>query len=137
MDNGEKTPARRLIEAMAAFRDVARIPVRLSLGEDCASEVSVHLLATAVGQRRLGHASHMMKALSYHADRLGVVLSLDAMPDRGESEAIELEDLVSFYRRFGFRGQMHPGEPSTWMCRDPGAAPDFGCGDQARRFWRI
>lgn len=57
-----------------------------------------------------GHGTGMMKMLCELADKMGVRLYLEPVPDRGSNRT--QGELTAFYRRFGFEG-------STTMQRPP------------------
>ncbi|NTF16907.1 GNAT family N-acetyltransferase [Agrobacterium rubi] len=100
------------------------LPVRLVLEQNSEFEVSVQRLATFPASLRQGYASEVMQELCRLADRHDAVLSLEAHPHPEEQDDLdddmELKDLVSFYAKFGFGGEVRPGEDSAWMSREPG-----------------
>jgi GNAT superfamily N-acetyltransferase len=117
-----KEPAEKLIAAMDEYLAVGRVPVRLALEADSGFEVSIQRLATFPDSLRQGYASDVMGELVKAADRFGVVIGLEALPEEQDDpdDDIDLGSLVEFYRRFGFEGDFTPGDESVWMGRNPG-----------------
>lgn len=117
-----KEPAEKLIAAMDEYLAVGRVPVRLALEADSSFEVSIQRLATFPDSLRQGYASEVMGELVKGADRFGVIIGLEALPEEQDDpdDDIDLGSLVEFYRRFGFEGDFTPGDESVWMGRNPG-----------------
>jgi GNAT superfamily N-acetyltransferase len=117
-----KEPAEKLIATMDEFLAVGRVPVRLALEMDSSFEVSIQRLATFPDSLRQGYAMEVMDELVKAADRFGVVIGLEALPEEQDDpdDDIELGSLVEFYRRFGFEGDFSLGDESVWMGRNPG-----------------
>jgi GNAT superfamily N-acetyltransferase len=117
-----KKPAQKLIATMDEFIAVGRVPVRLALEADSDFEVSIQRIATFPDSLRQGYATEVMDELVRVADRLGVVVGLEALPEEQDDpdDDIDLGSLVEFYRRFGFEGDFSPGDESAWMGRSPG-----------------
>lgn len=117
-----KEPAEKLIAAMDEYVAVGRVPVRLALEADSGFEVSIQRIATFPDSLRQGYASEVMTELIRVADRFGVVIGLEALPEEQDDpdDDIDLGSLVEFYRRFGFDGAFAPGDESVWMGRNPG-----------------
>jgi GNAT superfamily N-acetyltransferase len=117
-----KKPAQKLIATMDEFIAVGRVPVRLALEADSDFEVSVQRIATFPDSLRQGYATEVMDELVRAADRFGVVIGLEALPEEQDDpdDDIDLGSLVEFYRRFGFEGDFSPGDESVWMGRAPG-----------------
>lgn len=117
-----KEPAEKLIAAMDEYLAVGRVPVCLALEADSGFEVSIQRIATFPDSLRQGYASEVMTELIRVADRFGVVIGLEALPEEQDDpdDDIDLGSLVEFYRRFGFDGEFAPGDESVWMGRNPG-----------------
>lgn len=117
-----KKPAQKLIATMDEYIAVGRVPVRLALEADSDFEVSIQRLATFSDSLRQGYATEVMDELIRAADRFGVVIALEALPEEQDDpeDDIDLGSLVEFYRRFGFEGDYTPGNESVWMGREPG-----------------
>jgi len=66
---------------------------------------SVHIYHLSVFKSQRGHGSEILKTLCHMADQLNVILSVSPIPSpNGETDQINTEQLVIWYRNFGFRG---------------------------------
>lgn len=117
----KKTPAARLIVQMKEFMS-GGLPVRLALEQDSDFEISIRRLATRPDSLHQGYATEAMEELCRLADKLDVVIGLEALAEEQDEpeDGIDLPSLVAFYGRFGFDGEAVPGEESAWMSREPG-----------------
>jgi GNAT superfamily N-acetyltransferase len=73
-------------------------------------------LQTDPEKRRKGHAQWLMCEVCVEADQHGMVLMLT--PEPFGDEPLDADQLMLFYRRFGFREIPNPGGP-TIMVREP------------------
>ncbi|MCS4090205.1 GNAT family N-acetyltransferase [Rhizobium sp. BK176] len=121
-----KTDAEKLIAGMAKFIAEDRIPVRLELEADSGFEIAIRRLATYPNYLREGYASEVMAHLVKMADRLSVVVELEAIPEEQDDpdDEIDLPNLVAFYEKFGFSGTIAEDGESAWMFRRPGMVND-------------
>ena len=74
---------------------------------------SVHIFHLSVFKSNRGSGSIILKTLCLKADELGVTLSLSPIPTpNGDAGLIDSQQLTSWYRKFGFRGD-------SLLCRLP------------------
>lgn len=74
---------------------------------------SVHIFHLGAFKSRCGNGSKILNILCLKADELDVMLSLSPIPSpNGEAAQINSEQLIGWYRKFGFRGD-------SLLCRSP------------------
>lgn len=102
------SPAQRMIQQVEALN---LYPARVSVHAEEDRDVAVQRLYVPEIERGTGSASAAMTAICRIADRLGVTLHLEALPDEDEPD-MDQARLVQFYQRFGFTG-------NAMMYREP------------------
>ena len=109
-----ETPAQRFIQRSGGLWD-PRL-VRIDLCPEDYLDVSIQKLSVDAQYRGEGLVSDALKALGKLADRMGVTLYLEALPDESDDDMDQDQGrLIAFYRRNGFEG----GETDGMMWREP------------------
>ena len=93
------------------MRGIRGASVDLQVEDD--REVSIQKLYVDPIERRTRLASEIMEKITKTASKRRIILYLEALPDENEEdddgdvlENISLNDLVGFYRRYGFEGRI-------------------------------
>lgn len=74
---------------------------------------SVHIFHLSVFNQNRGNGTKIIELLCKKADKLNVILSLSPIPaPNGENRQISNKQLLTWYRKFGFKGE-------TLLCRKP------------------
>lgn len=113
LTEARKTPAERFIEKA---NDVFEGDVKVSLYPEDDDEVSIQKLNVNPSARGQGLGSSALKILGKMADRRGITLYLEALPDEDDEDMDQDQQrLIRFYQRNGFSG----GDTDGMMWRSP------------------
>lgn len=113
LDEGRSTVAKKFIERAEGLWDRQ---VRIDLWPEDEFDVAIQKLYVEPHARGQNLASDALVALGKLADRMGVTLYLEALPDEEDDDMDQdVNRLISFYRRFGFEG----GDTDGMMWRSP------------------
>lgn len=108
--------ASRYVEAAERYlAGVRGVTVSLEVEDDY--DVSIQRIYVYPEERRTGLGSEVLRELCRMATKRRVTLFLEALPEEDEEDNIDLESLVSFYQKFGFRGDIRGN--SAMMYREP------------------
>lgn len=131
LNEAKETPAQKFIAK--ANELISEPNLRLSLWAEDYDEVSIQRIVVDSEYRGEGIASAALKVLCKLADRRGITLFLEALPEDDEDMDQDIGRLMRFYAKFGFQGEGSNGmmfrSPSIKENKDTLELPDIEVGD--------